>query len=334
MRIRFLHLMGSRKIAPKIAAAGMVLFAATLSSRAQEPTPLSFSAPCANNSSSRESSSGCLPLDLPTLDRNASSYQLNQKGIAAALGTNTNQGVDLARKLFQQAANKGYAPAEANLGTMYVNGWGCQRNYGTALYWLQLAAKSSNASALRTLGVLYLNGWGVRQDNREAFRYFQKAADGGDTLAMSNLGYFYDQGMVVRQDRVAASNWYGMAADRGDPLGQNNLADMYLRGEGVPEDDALAFALFQKAAEQGNTAARIKLGFLYLNGRGTQKDLEAAYAWINAALLAGDRRGQEYLDYLKPLLSAEQLRRASLRSSKLAANARSSSMVTRPAVPR
>jgi len=121
--------------------------------------------------------------------------------------------------------------------------------------------------------------------------------------------------------RTAAA-WYRQAAERGDAFGKNNLADLYLRGQGVPQSDTLAFTWFQQAAAQGHTGARIKLGFLYLSGRGVRKDLEAAYAWILAASLAGDQRGEEYLESLRAQLSSEGLARASQRAYELRANPR------------
>ncbi len=194
------------------------------------------------------------------------------------------------------------------MGTLYVNGWGVDHNYGRGLYWLQRAAKGGNPSAQTNLGILYLSGSGVRPDYGEALRYFLDGAKNGETIAMTDLGYMYDQGLEVARDLSEAADWYRMAAERGNAVGQYNLADLYLR-EGVPPNNSIAFGVLLSAAKQGHSGARIKLGYLYLNGKGTQRDLETAYVWIKAAALSGDQRGTGYLDYLEAKLSPQQLQR-------------------------
>jgi hypothetical protein len=47
-----------------------------------------------------------------------------------------------------------------------------------------------------------------------------------------------------------------------------------------------------------------------MNGLGTSKDPAAAYSWILAASKAGDHRGDEYLQALKPQLDQKQLAQA------------------------
>lgn len=242
--------------------------------------------------------------------RNGNLYQQNQLGIASMLAI----GSDFSRKdalaWFQQAAQRGYSPAEVNLAVMYINGWGTNPNYGIAQLWLRRAADQHFARAYYNLGILYLEGKGVHQDNAEAFRWFQKGAEAGDSSAQTNLGYMYDLGLGCEKNILTAASWYRRAADAGNPLGENNLADLYLRGQGVAQDDAQAFRWFQKAADQGHTGARIKLGYMYAEGRGTAKDPETGYFWISAASAAGDNRGAELLHALEQQLNAKQIAEA------------------------
>ncbi len=251
------------------------------------------------------------------LARTGRAFAENQMGIESALVLSPNRTVRDARQWFERAAAQGYAPAQVNLGVLYLNGWGTPRNYGAALYWLRSAAERGEPRAHTNLGILYLNGWGVRQDYAEALKYFDFATNHGETGAMVNLGYMSDGGLGTPKDQATAAKWYLQAAERGDSLGQNNLADLYLRGEGVQQSDAFAFDWFQKAALQGHTGACIKLGFLYMTGRGTEKNLESAYTWLLAAVLAGDPRGREYLRALEGQLSAEQQARARERAEAL-----------------
>ena len=242
--------------------------------------------------------------------RNGNLYQQNQVGIASMLAI----GSDFSRKdalaWFQQAAQRGYPPAEVNLAVMYINGWGTNTNYGIAQLWLRRAADQHFARAYYNLGILYLEGKGVHQDNVKALRWFQKGAEAGDSSAQTNLGYMYDLGLGCEKNIVTAAKWYRKAADAGNPLGENNLADLYLRGEGVAQDDVQAFHWFEKAADQGHTGARIKLGYMYAEGRGTAKDPQTAYFWITAASAAGDNRGRELQHMLEQQLNAKQIAEA------------------------
>jgi uncharacterized protein len=254
---------------------------------------------------------------LQELAESGHAFAENQLGIESALVLGPQRTIRDARKWFEKAARQQFAPAQVNLAVLYLNGWGVEKNYGTALYWLKAAGEKGNARAHTNLGILHMNGWGVRQDYAEASAHFRFAAEHGETGAMVDLGILNDGGLGMPRDQKAAAEWYRRAAQQGDPLGENNLADMYLRGEGVPQNDALALAWFEKAAAQGNTGARIKLGYLYASGRAGHQDAEAAYAWILAAALAGDARGQEYLAPLEKQLSAEQLTRAKQRAQAL-----------------
>lgn len=270
--------------------------------------------PAVNTSMSGQAGTACDHRAIEELARAGHAFEENQLGIESALVLSPQRTIRDARKWFEKAAGRGYAPAQVNLAVLYINGWGVERNYGTALYWLKSAADQGSARAHSNLGVLYLKGWGVRQDYAEALKHFQFAAEHGETGAMVDLGFLNDAGLGTRQDKTAAVEWYRQAAERGDALGQNNLADLYLRGEGVAQSDKLALEWFEKAAEQGNTGARIKLGYLYASGRAGHVDTEKAYEWILAAKLEGDARGDEYLAPLEKQLSTEQLMRAKERA--------------------
>ena len=248
------------------------------------------------------------------------SFEQNQMGIASILKIGPEYSVNDAFDLFQRSAQKGYAPAQVNLGVMYLNGWGVERNYARALYWFQKAAtEGSSARAYYNLGILYLNGQGVKQDYEQARRYFQSGAKLGDSSAQTNLAYLYDRGLGAPQDSKLAFQWYSKAASAGNPLAQHNLGDMYLRGEGVQQNDATALAWFEKAAAQRQTGAEIKLAYMLAEGRGTAKDSQKAYSYLLAASLAGDNRGKDLKSTLESRLSAEQLEQA----TKYAASLRS-----------
>jgi uncharacterized protein len=301
-RKRLLHGLGRRL--GSLAVVGLVWVGAGQAQGATEPAA---TRPFCVVQSGPAGAGSC---DADTVRRLAESghvYEENEMGVATALVVESPTGGERARKWFEKAARKGYPAAQVNLAAMYVYGWGVQKNYGTALYWLKEASGHGYGRAYTNLGILYLNGWGVRRDYDEAKTLFQNGAQAGDAPAMVDLGFLFDQGLGVTQDPAAAADWYRQAAEKGFAMGQYNLADLFLRGEGVVQSDPAAFELFRRAAAQGNTSAEIKLGYMYMTGRGTEENLGEAYKWIEAAWLAGDRRGEEYLREIEKRLNPAQV---------------------------
>lgn len=249
----------------------------------------------------------------------------NEHGINAAQSQDSTRMLQQARRWFEKAAHKGYAPAQVNLAVLSLVGWGVPSNPGAALYWLTEAAHQNYPLAYFDLGILYLNGCGVRQDYSEAFRYFQEGADAGDLRSQMNLGYLYDQGFGVPRDRARAAVWYRKSAEAGELQAQFNLADLYLRGEGVPLDESRAFVWFEKAAKQGHSTACIMLASMYAAGRGAAKDPAAAYYWFYAAALQGDLRARAELASLERQLGPPEIAEAQLRAQSLASLRKKSS---------
>ena len=83
----------------------------------------------------------------------------------------------------QARATQGDANAEALLGRAYYEGVGVQRNYPTALYWLNKAVAQNNADAMFILGLMYEWGRGVHQDLQKALALFDRSAALGQGYA-------------------------------------------------------------------------------------------------------------------------------------------------------
>lgn len=114
-----------------------------------------------------------------------------------------------------QAANRGVAKAQFNLGVMYENGQGVHQNYAEVKAWYAKAANQGFAQAQYNLGVMYDTGLGVRQSDTQAKKWFSKAANQGFAQAQYNLGVMYGKGQGVRQNYTQAKKWYGKACDNG-----------------------------------------------------------------------------------------------------------------------
>jgi hypothetical protein len=79
-------------------------------------------------------------------------------------------------KWYRKAADQGHPWAQNNLGLMYLNSWGVERDYTEALRWLRMAAAQNNPWGQGNIGVMYRNGLGVPKDEEEAVRWFRKSA--------------------------------------------------------------------------------------------------------------------------------------------------------------
>jgi TPR repeat protein len=155
-------------------------------------------------------------------------------------------------RVFLQAAEHGYAPAQYNVAWMYDGGFG-------------------------------LRGLGPKQDYAEAVRWYKKAAEQGLAHAQFNLGTMYDKGDGVAQDHAEAVKWYRVAAVQGFWKAQYNLALKYDKGQGVAQDHTEAAKLFRQAADRGFYKAQFNLGVKYITGRGVAQDYVQALMWITLA---------------------------------------------------
>ncbi len=88
---------------------------------------------------------------------------------------------------YKLAASKGHPSAENNLGHMYINGLGTQKNEEIARKWFIYADSSGDANAAFNLGLIYEKGWGVPIDVGQAVVWYRKAEARGQALAPERL---------------------------------------------------------------------------------------------------------------------------------------------------
>ena len=131
--------------------------------------------------------------------------------------------------------------------------------YEEATEWYRKAAEQGVPEAQNNLGVMYKDGQGVDRDDAEAVRWFLLAARRGNVLAQSNLGWMYQSGRGVEQNFDSARHWYHEAALKGHAAAQNNLGRMLRDGLGTEADTDSARYWIEKAALQGLPQARKNL---------------------------------------------------------------------------
>ena len=201
--------------------------------------------------------------------------------------------------LYLEAATKGYAPAQGQLGFLYYNGLGVTKDYTKAVEWYSKAAEQGDANAQDSLGFMYYNGLGVTKDYTKAYEWFSKAAEQGHANGQNNLGIMYYNGEGISQDYNKAYEWFSKAAEQGDANGQYSLGLMYYNGEGISQDYNKAYMWFNKAAEQGDANAQYNLGLMYESGTGISQDYVKAFELFSKAAEQGVELAENHAIFSK-----------------------------------
>ncbi|MDQ2767317.1 MAG: PEGA domain-containing protein [Gemmatimonadota bacterium] len=173
-------------------------------------------------------------------------------------------------------ANAGNQQAQRNLGVIYDQGLGVNKDPAQAALWFRKAAETGNRDATFQLATMYESGRGVPQDQKQAINWYRKAALLGDADSQVKLGRAYIDGKGVDKDEGEASAWFQRAADQGNFYALNRLGAMYIDGKGVHKDEARGVKLFQQAASKGDAQGQFNLAAMYAKGRGIQKSDSAA----------------------------------------------------------
>jgi TPR repeat protein len=100
-------------------------------------------------------------------------------------------------------AELGDAEAQYNLGVLYDEGAGVDKDLSSAAGWYRKAAEQGFMDAQTNLGIMYLHGQGVPRDSREAMKWFRQAARQGDQEAAGYLKEISSEPGAVEQQTVA-----------------------------------------------------------------------------------------------------------------------------------
>lgn len=173
-------------------------------------------------------------------------------------------------------ASAGNQSAQRNLGSIYDQGLGVNKDPAQAVLWFRKAADTGNRDAIFQLATMYEQGRGVPQDQKQAFDWFRKAALLGDGDSQVKLGRAYLDGKGVDRNEGEASAWFQRAADQGNLYALNRLGAMYAEGKGVHKDEARGVKLFQAAAAKNDAQGQFNLAAMYAKGRGVAKSDSAA----------------------------------------------------------
>lgn len=130
------------------------------------------------------------------------------------------------------AAEGGDVAAQLELGLKYSIG--SITDWKEAVKWFGEAAEKGNAEAQYNLGKMIIENRGARKEGTVAVKWLNKAAEQGNADAQLLLGHIYngdygpdfDEGTEVTPDPAAAKMWYGKAAENGNANAQEALDNL------------------------------------------------------------------------------------------------------------
>lgn len=178
-------------------------------------------------------------------------------------------------RAYREAAGRGDAEAQFQLGFMYDTGLGAPEDDRQAAFWYQKAADQGHADAQHSLGDMYAEGQGVPMDYNKSVTWLKRAAAQGHVKSQFNLGLIYFHGDDLLNDErpgQEVANWLRQIR--------------YFRASRVlraAKDKFQAAVWIEKAAEQGHTEAQAMLGDMYANGVGVPKSYDRASFWYRRA---------------------------------------------------
>ncbi len=204
---------------------------------------------------------------------------------------------DKAHEYIGQAAQLGYADAQAAAGYYFLIGDSVDVDYSSAYQYFKAAAEQDNAYAYGKIGDMYYYGLGVDENNNTAMDMYKSAAKLGDNYSMCQLAYMYGNGIGASVDYNLMYQYYKQAADQDYAAGQCGVGDCYLQGHGVSKSEWSAFQWYQKAANQDNGPALLRLAHCYLNGIGTSKNTTKYIETLEKAATLGNTDAKAALAY-------------------------------------
>lgn len=177
-------------------------------------------------------------------------------------------------------------------------------------------AEQGETIAQLNVGLMYLNGTGTDKNHREAVQWLERAAKKGNPVAMYHLGKYYadPERLKIHRDRPRGIKLIRRAAEQGQVEAQYLLGMMYYGGTGVIQDFEEGARWIRKAADRGMTDAMYQMGIVCLTGRGVAKDYIQSYVWFNVSAAQGREEAVAQRKLVAENLDLDELLEAQRRS--------------------
>ncbi len=221
----------------------------------------------------------------------------SQYGLALMLlnGYGVTKNIPQASELFKAAADQDFAPAQVQLGSLYLD-QGNADDLSSANHYFELAARYGNIEAYYYLAEMNYFGVGRDKSCSVAVNFYKSVAEKAEPLlsSWSEANMAYEDG----EYELAFLEYLG-AAEQGYERAQNNVAyilDMdqsqvpFLQNilqrsqrPALLRNPKLALIYWTRSSRQGNIDSLVKMGDYYLNGIGTSLDLDKAVQCYSGA---------------------------------------------------
>ncbi len=211
------------------------------------------------------------------------------------------------------SANDGDAVAQYNIGVMYDEGTGVERDVAKVIEWWSHAADQGHLMAQHNLALLFIERGGDGDFDEAAF-WLKRAAANGFVRSQYSLAKLYATGLGVEKDDARALDLFLAAGQAGFVKAQYNLGKIYRDGIGVEADSGVSVDWFTKAANQGYAKAQEKLASRFADGTGVERDVIEALKWAILATQQGSSSAQYTLDDLRETMSDHQIAEAESRA--------------------
>lgn len=200
---------------------------------------------------------------------------------------------EVAREMWLHITGKGSGEAAFNLGILYEQGMGVEKNLVTARdYYLEAAEKGSRAGAYQ-VGLMHMNHPDLVSAETATHWLTIAALDGdedaADMLKSINTGGTAADSPMLKVRQLIAKGDVDQARelliDMAEATPPNyeavtRLAWLYETGLGVEQDIDRAGELFKVAAEAGNAEAQYALSVMYETGVGQPQDTVQSLHWL------------------------------------------------------
>lgn len=186
---------------------------------------------------------------------------------------------------FEKAADSGNGQARAVLGELTASGWGgLKQDEVAAARLMEKAALDGVVPAQAEWGTVLMEGKGVGKDPAKGLSWVAKAAQEGDGRARLKMGMM----LLGQGDRDAAAKWFEGAAAVGDDEVLSALAVFYGWGDGPVFGESEKLTEVRRYAQRDESEAQQMMGFLYGEGWGARRDPRKAEYWFDKAAAGGD----------------------------------------------
>lgn len=200
-----------------------------------------------------------------------------------------------AKNYFELSAAEGYGLAQLWAGYMYYKGLGGIQDYQKAKEYFELSLEKDISGANNWLGLIYYNGYGVEKDYQKAIEYFKLAASKNHRESQYYLGRMYELGQVVSQDYQKAWTYYKLSAAKDYIYSYEALGFLYQKGKGVIQNHKIAFDFFEISAKKGLVESIFQIGLCYFYGEGVNEDYSKAASYLKRATELGHDKAEGYL---------------------------------------